>query len=71
MIEEFKVENIQQAFISDPSVHMKTGQRAQLWLDIQEGGRWTGLPASGEARLLEKTLQPRKQRTGFESLLHH
>lgn len=50
MTEGFKVEDIQQAFISDPSVEAQRGQRAQLWLDIHSGGRWAGLPALGEAR---------------------
>jgi hypothetical protein len=48
--ERFKVEGIQQAFLSDPSVEAQRGQRAQLWLDIHAGGRWAGLPASGEAQ---------------------
>lgn len=40
----------QPAFLSDPSVAVKRGQRAQLWLDIHEGGRWAGPPALGEAQ---------------------
>lgn len=50
MTEGFKVEDIQQTSISDPSVEAKRGQRAQLWLDIYSGGRWAGPRASGEAQ---------------------
>lgn len=44
------MENIEQAFLPDPSVEVKRGQGVQLWLDIHEGGRWAGPPASGEAQ---------------------
>lgn len=71
MTEGFKVEDIQQAFISDPSVEAKKGQRAQLRLDIYAGGRWAGPPASGEAQASRKEVRPGRQRTEFESPLHH
>lgn len=60
--EGFKVEGIQQAFLSDPSVEAQRGQRAQLWLDIHAGGRWAGLPAgaSGEARASGKEATARE-----------
>lgn len=54
------MEDIQQAFISDPSVAAKRGQGAQLWLDISAGGRWAGLPASGEAQASGKEATARE-----------
>lgn len=68
MTEGFKVEDIQQAFISDPSVEAKRGQGAQLWLDIYAGGRWAGPLASGEARASGRGCSRGDKRQGLN---HH
>lgn len=70
MTEGFKVEDIQQAFISDLSVEAKRGQRAQLWLDIYAGGRWAGPLASGEAQASGKEATARETKVRVWTTLH-